>query len=233
MACRPGPSRGQASPALPSPHLASFVFPPLPTPRRSLVDEGLIKSLGVSNFRVEDLEALVPKARHPVCVNQIECHPRLQQPDLEVRVESCVAGPWRLRPNPSPPLSLLNSLSSSFLPPPPPPPSPPPKPYCAKHTISLASYAPLTGISELPAELKTAVDAAATRLGVSAAMVLLRWNLQTNHIVVTTSTKPARCETLSGLYDIELTADEVKAISDAGKKAGENRVFWRKAWGLE
>ena len=135
-------------------------------------------------------------------------------------------------PIPLPPsLSLILSPPPFSLPHPPPP--PPPQAYCAKHNIFLASYAPLTGISELPAELKTAVDAAATRLGVSAAMVLLRWNLQTNHIVVTTSTKPARCETLSGLYDIELTADEVKAISDAGKKAGENRVFWRKAWGLE
>ena len=46
------------------------------------VDAGKIKALGVSNFSVTKLAALLPHARHKPCVNQIEGHPALQQPRL-------------------------------------------------------------------------------------------------------------------------------------------------------
>jgi len=45
-------------------------------------EEGGIRSLGVSNFRVEDLERLEQKAELRPTVNQIELHPRLQQAEL-------------------------------------------------------------------------------------------------------------------------------------------------------
>ena len=41
----------------------------------SLVDEGLTKSIGVSNFREEDLAQLAPTWRIKPAVNQIEFHP--------------------------------------------------------------------------------------------------------------------------------------------------------------
>jgi 2,5-diketo-D-gluconate reductase A len=44
--------------------------------------EGLARSIGVSNFRVEDLERLRREAEHLPSVNQIELHPRLQQAEL-------------------------------------------------------------------------------------------------------------------------------------------------------
>jgi diketogulonate reductase-like aldo/keto reductase len=48
----------------------------------SLVDQGLTRFIGVSNYRIEDFEAFLPKARiKPLC-NQIEYHPYLQQPAL-------------------------------------------------------------------------------------------------------------------------------------------------------
>lgn len=37
--------------------------------------EGLAKSIGVSNFTVQDLEAIVPGAKVVPSVNQIELHP--------------------------------------------------------------------------------------------------------------------------------------------------------------
>ena len=40
-----------------------------------LVDLGLVKHIGVSNFSVPKLRALVKRARHPVSVCQAECHP--------------------------------------------------------------------------------------------------------------------------------------------------------------
>jgi 2,5-diketo-D-gluconate reductase A len=47
-----------------------------------LNEEGMVRSIGVSNFRVEDLERLKEEADHLPTVNQIELHPRLQQAEL-------------------------------------------------------------------------------------------------------------------------------------------------------
>lgn len=40
-----------------------------------LVDEGLIKSLGVSNFDMQQIVDIQSWARHPLCVNQVELTP--------------------------------------------------------------------------------------------------------------------------------------------------------------
>jgi 2,5-diketo-D-gluconate reductase A len=47
-----------------------------------LQGEGKARSIGVSNFRVEDLERLRAAADQLPTVNQIELHPHLQQPEL-------------------------------------------------------------------------------------------------------------------------------------------------------
>jgi 2,5-diketo-D-gluconate reductase A len=44
--------------------------------------EGRSRTIGVSNFRVEDLERLEAETERRPTVNQIELHPRLQQPEL-------------------------------------------------------------------------------------------------------------------------------------------------------
>ena len=44
--------------------------------------EGGARSIGVSNFRIEDLELLRDEAEQMPTVNQIELHPRLQQTEL-------------------------------------------------------------------------------------------------------------------------------------------------------
>jgi 2,5-diketo-D-gluconate reductase A len=43
---------------------------------------GKSRSIGVSNFRIEDLERLRSEAEEQPTVNQIELHPHLQQPEL-------------------------------------------------------------------------------------------------------------------------------------------------------
>jgi diketogulonate reductase-like aldo/keto reductase len=45
-------------------------------------EEGLSRSIGVSNFRIEDLRRLQREADHLPTVNQVELHPRLQQGEL-------------------------------------------------------------------------------------------------------------------------------------------------------
>jgi 2,5-diketo-D-gluconate reductase A len=45
-------------------------------------EEGGARSIGVSNFRVEDLERIEREAERQPTVNQVELHPRLQQAEL-------------------------------------------------------------------------------------------------------------------------------------------------------
>lgn len=51
-----------------------------------LVDDGLCRNLGVSNFSPARMRHLSESARHPVQVNQVECHPFLRQAEL---LETC------------------------------------------------------------------------------------------------------------------------------------------------
>jgi 2,5-diketo-D-gluconate reductase A len=48
----------------------------------SLREEGIIRSIGVSNFQIEHLERIIDATDVVPTVNQIELHPRLQQPEL-------------------------------------------------------------------------------------------------------------------------------------------------------
>jgi 2,5-diketo-D-gluconate reductase A len=47
-----------------------------------LKEDGRARSIGVSNFRVEDLETIIETTGVTPAVNQIELHPRLQQTEL-------------------------------------------------------------------------------------------------------------------------------------------------------
>jgi diketogulonate reductase-like aldo/keto reductase len=48
----------------------------------AILDRGQTRSIGVSNFRIEDLERLRREAERQPTVNQIELHPHLQQAEL-------------------------------------------------------------------------------------------------------------------------------------------------------
>jgi len=47
-----------------------------------LVDDGLVKSIGLSNCNSEQLERVSRSAKYPVAVNQVECHAYFQQKKL-------------------------------------------------------------------------------------------------------------------------------------------------------
>ena len=47
-----------------------------------LVDEGLVKNIGVSNFEIEDLQKVQAVATKPIAVNQFETHPYYQRQEL-------------------------------------------------------------------------------------------------------------------------------------------------------
>ena len=56
------------------------------------VSKGLVKAIGISNFTITKIEALLKTARIVPAVNQVECHPYLQQQKLK---EYCTSkGGW-------------------------------------------------------------------------------------------------------------------------------------------
>lgn len=57
-------------------------LPALWAQMEGLVAAGLVRSIGVSNFRVADLKAILAGAAIKPCLNQVELHLRLQQPRL-------------------------------------------------------------------------------------------------------------------------------------------------------
>jgi diketogulonate reductase-like aldo/keto reductase len=49
----------------------------------TLLADGNVRAIGISNFMVEHLTALLDRATVVPAVNQIECHPYFQQPDVQ------------------------------------------------------------------------------------------------------------------------------------------------------
>jgi 2,5-diketo-D-gluconate reductase A len=49
-----------------------------------LKDEGFVRSIGVSNFNITHLEELIQRTNVVPSVNQVECHPWLQQDELRL-----------------------------------------------------------------------------------------------------------------------------------------------------
>lgn len=50
----------------------------------ALVETGLTKSIGVSNFNCDQMDRLIKSAKIRPVTNQVECHPYLNQRDLEL-----------------------------------------------------------------------------------------------------------------------------------------------------
>ncbi|KAK5604161.1 Aldo-keto reductase 1 member A1-A [Crenichthys baileyi] len=48
----------------------------------NLVEKGLVKAIGLSNFNARQIDDIMSIARHKPVVNQVECHPYLSQVDL-------------------------------------------------------------------------------------------------------------------------------------------------------
>ncbi|KAG7280910.1 hypothetical protein CRUP_009197 [Coryphaenoides rupestris] len=47
-----------------------------------LVDKGLVRAIGLSNFNARQMDDITSTARHKPAVNQVECHPYLSQANL-------------------------------------------------------------------------------------------------------------------------------------------------------
>lgn len=81
--------------------------------------------------------------------------------------------------------------------------------YCKQNGIVIEAYSPLGHGGDIESE---PVCAAAERLGVTPAQVVLRWHVQKNHVVLPKSSHVDRMRQNMDLYGFELTDAEVAAI---------------------
>jgi 2,5-diketo-D-gluconate reductase A len=86
--------------------------------------------------------------------------------------------------------------------------------YGAEHGIATEAWSPIAqgGVLKDPA-----IATIAERVGKSTAQVTLRWHLQLGHIIFPKSTTPSRIEENFDIFDFELTADDLTAISALDK----------------
>ena len=140
-----------------------------------LLDEELVRAIGVSNFKPAHLERLLEATGVAPDVNQIELNPYLARTE--------------------------------------------PRAFHAQHGIVTQAYSPLDRGGELLRE--PAVVAAAERLGRTPAQVVLRWHVQQGLAVAVKSSDPQRQAENLAVFDFELSADELAALSalDRGEAA--------------
>lgn len=145
--------------------------------------EGLVRSIGVSNFNGDHLDRIISATGVVPVVNQIEIHPELVQ-------------------------SKLRGLNASY-------------------GIVTQSWTPLGQGRKFDAP---PVAAAARRTGKSRAQVILRWHIQLGCAVIPRSVSPKRQAENLDVFDFELTADEMAAISDLdiGRRTGPDPSVFKK-----
>ena len=49
----------------------------------ALVEKGMVKAIGMSNFSITKMERILKRAKIPPALLQAECHPYCQQPKLK------------------------------------------------------------------------------------------------------------------------------------------------------
>lgn len=147
---------------------------------RALVDlreQGLVRSIGVSNFTRGHLERVIADTGVTPAVNQVELHPYF--PQTELRAAHDELG------------------------------------------VRTSGWSPL-GKRQAPYG-EPAVRAAAERLGVTPAQVILRWHHQLGSLPIPKSAHPARQAENLDVFGFRLTDQEVAAITALGRPDG--RLF--------
>jgi 2,5-diketo-D-gluconate reductase A len=141
----------------------------------ALREEGLVRAIGVSNFKPAHLDRLLRETGVAPEVNQIELNPYLGRTG--------------------------------------------PRAHHAEHGIVTQAYTPIDRGGALLAE--PAVTRAAERLGRTPAQVVLRWHVQLGLSAVAKSSDPERQAQNLAVFDVELTEEELAAISalDRGEAA--------------
>ncbi|KAG0706973.1 NADP-dependent oxidoreductase domain-containing protein [Suillus ampliporus] len=169
-------------------HNPKLAVPDIPTvwaQMEKVQEEGLARSIGVSNFNEKQLEILLSSAKIKPVINQIYLQPynyQQQSPTLE---------------------------------------------YAAKHDIVIEAYGALTPVTREPGgPVDAPLNEIATRLGATVDQVLLAWIKAKGAVAVTTSSKKSRLQSYLSAGDLELSAEDIKAIDIAGA-IGEKQITVR------
>lgn len=134
------------------------------------VDAGKIRSIGLSNWYVEELETFLPQVDTLPALVQNEIHPYYQENDVI--------------------------------------------PYIQGLDITVQGWYPLGGRGHTQALLNDPVILEIAQAhGVSAAQVILRWNLQKGVVVIPGSSNPDHILENTQLYHFELSGEEMERIN--------------------
>jgi D-xylose reductase len=149
----------------------------------TLVDQGIARSIGVSNFQVQLLNDVIRYARHPVSVLQIEHHPYLTQPNVIARArEMNIAVTAYSSYGPTSFLELPHNFSQ-----------------LAKKAGVLFEAEP--------------VVKAANNHGKDVGQILLRWATQRGLAVIPKSNNPERLKSNLQVTQFDLSQEEIDDIS--------------------
>ena len=140
----------------------------------SALDQGITRSIGVSNFNASVLETF--KHKVPPAVNQ--CGHSVGHTNQ----------------------SVYGSDDATVK-------------YCAEHGISYSCYSPLGGLNHLDVFKDPTVKAIAAQHNVSPAQIALRWLVQQNLTVVTSSNKSQYQQEDLDLFSFSLTEDEMTRLA--------------------
>lgn len=141
-----------------------------------LQKEGLVRSIGVSNFQIRHLQHIIEETGVVPVVNQVELHPLLSQKEL---------------------------LG-----------------YARENQIVLEAWSPLMqGNLDQPVLAQIA-----EKYGKTTAQVILRWDIQNGVIVIPKSVKEHRIRENAGIFDFELSKEDMAAIDglNQNKRFGSN-----------
>jgi len=102
---------------------------------------------------------------------------------------------------------------------------------CNKYQIRVEVYSPLCPLTKAKdGPVDAVVKSLAQKYNKSPEQILLRWSLQKDNIVLTTTGKEERMRDYLSADDFTITAEEVKQISEEGKKK-THRIYWTdKEW---
>ncbi|XP_015275461.1 PREDICTED: aldose reductase-related protein 2-like [Gekko japonicus] len=187
-----------------------------------LVDCGLTKAIGISNFNHDQIERLLrkPNLKYKPVNHQIECHPYLTQEKLIPYCQSKGISVTAYRPfgahtlNPGDPILLED---------------PKIKEIAARHKKSTAQgtgvgWRVQTTFSSQSLEIEDLnpgdpilledpkIKEIAARHKKSTAQVLIRFHIQRNVAVIPKSDKPHRLEENFKVFDFELTKEEMETL---------------------
>ncbi|KAH8807661.1 NADP-dependent oxidoreductase domain-containing protein [Xylogone sp. PMI_703] len=93
-------------------------------------------------------------------------------------------------------------------------------PFSKDHgNIATSAYGALAPVTRnLPGPLDETLDKLAEKYGVNKGMVCMRWCIDQNIVVITTSRKEERMKEYLGVFDFKLTPEEIQEISEKGEE---------------